>query len=179
MSDRELVEMVRDPERRNYGFFLLVQEYQKVLYRLIARMVVRREDAEDILQDTFIKVYQGINHLQDVSKLKFWMMKIATNEALILLRRNRLKSMLRLTDQRSQLPEYLKSYPSISGDEIMEKFQKALLTLAARQRAIFNLKYFEELKYEEVASILGITEGACKAAYHKAVGKIEKSLAEG
>lgn len=176
LSDGELVEWIRDPDNRDAGFTHLVQAYQQVLFKTIIRLVINKEDAEDILQETFIKIYRNIGQLSDPGKLRYWLLKTASNEALMFLRKARMRSRIRFINFDRSMSEALQNNNILSENEILYNFHKSLLTLAPKQRAIFNLRYYEEMPYDEIAQVMGNTAGACKAAYHQSIRKIERCL---
>ncbi|HAN17717.1 MAG: RNA polymerase subunit sigma [Bacteroidetes bacterium GWC2_33_15] len=177
-SDNELLTLFRDSENRNYAFNLIVRKYQQKLYWHIRKIVIKHDDADDILQNTFIKVWKGLDGFREDSKLYTWLYRIATNESLTFLKQQKTKYLLPLVDYENQLKETLVSDQNFNGDEIQLKLQKAILGLPEKQRIVFNMKYFEEMKYEEMAEILSTSVGALKASYHHAVKKIEKYFNE-
>ncbi len=176
MDDKELLVKIRNPETRNYGFNMLVRSYQQKVYGLVRKMVIDHDDAHDITQEVFIKVHKSIEGFREDSQLYTWIFRIATNESLTFLNKKRRRFFLRIEDVGSELSAKIDSTPSIDGDEIQKKLQKALLTLPDKQRLVFNLKYYEEMPYEEMAAVTGTSEGALKASYHHAVKKIEEYL---
>ena len=168
--------MFRDPARKNYAFNLITRKYQERLYWHIRKMVITHDDADDLVQNTFLKAWEGLESFREESQLFTWLYRIATNEALTFLRKKRNKFMMPLVDVEGQLSNSLESDVYFNGDEMQLKFQKALLKLPEKQRLVFNMKYFEELKYDEISEILGTSVGALKASYHHAVDKLEKFL---
>lgn len=174
LSDKELLEMFRLTETRHYAFNLIVRKYQERLYWQIRKLVIQHDDSDDVMQNTFMKVWGGLDGFREDSQLFTWLYRIATNEALTFLKKKKTKFMLPLVDFEQQLASTLESSPHIDGTEIQLSLQKAILTLPEKQRLVFNMKYFEELKYEEISEILGTSVGALKASYHHAVKKIEK-----
>ncbi|MDR2562740.1 MAG: RNA polymerase sigma factor [Prevotellaceae bacterium] len=175
-NDKELMLMFRDPTRKNYAFNLIIRKYQERLYWHIRKMVVSHDDTDDLLQNTFLKALEGLESFREESQLFTWLYRIATNEALTFLRKKRTRFMLPLVDVEGQLSNSLESDVYFNGDDMQLKFQKAVLKLPEKQRLVFNMKYFEEMKYEEISEILGTSVGALKASYHHAVDKIEKFL---
>jgi RNA polymerase sigma-70 factor (ECF subfamily) len=139
-------------------------------------MVIQHDDADDVIQNTFLKVWTGLDGFREDSQLFTWLYRIATNEALTFLKKKRTKIFLPLVDVEQNLARTLESDHHINGNEIQIKLQKAILTLPDKQRVVFNMKYFEELKYEEMSEVLGTSVGALKASYHHAVKKIEKYM---
>ncbi len=173
-TDEELLKICRNAETANYGFNLLVRKYQKQVYWLIRRIVIRHEDADDAVQETFVKVWKNLDKFKGNSKLYTWIYRIATNEALTLLKSRKRKFLLPIVDYEKQLAQSLQDDTFFSGDEIQLKLQKALLTLPAKQRLVFNMKYYDEMKYKDMSEVLGTSVGALKASYHIAVKKIEE-----
>jgi RNA polymerase sigma-70 factor (ECF subfamily) len=176
--DKELLSIFRDTERRHYAFNLIVRKYSERLYWHIRKLVISHEDSDDVLQNTFMKVWNGLDDFREASQLYTWLYRIATNEALTFLNQKKQKYFLPLIDVERQLMNTLETDEYFSGDELQKKLQKAILTLPEKQRVVFNLKYFEEMKYEEMSEILKTSVGALKASYHHAVKKIEKYLEE-
>ena len=176
MDDKELLIKIRHPDTRNYGFNMLVRAYQQRVYGLVRKMVIDHDDADDVTQEVFIKVHKSIDSFREDSQLFTWIYRIATNESLTFLQKKRRRFVLPLADVGRELAAKIDSSPLMSGDEIQRKLQKALLTLPDKQRLVFNLKYYEEMPYEEMSAVTGTSEGALKASYHHAVKKIEEFL---
>jgi RNA polymerase sigma factor (sigma-70 family) len=177
-NDKELLSLFRDKNTRNYGFNLIVRKYQERLYWHVRRIVISHEDADDVIQNTFINVWRGLEDFRETSQLYTWLYRIATNEALNFLKLYRKKFLIPIITVENKLNNTLESDLYFNGDEIQLKLQKAILTLPERQRLVFNMKYFDEMKYEEISEILKTSVGALKASYHHAVKKIEKILSE-
>ncbi len=177
-SDKELLALFKDVEKRNYAFNLIVRKYQEKLYWHIRKIVIRHEDSNDILQNTFIKVWKGLDGFREDSKLYTWLYRIATNESLTFLKQQKTKYLLPIVDYENNLKETLESDEYFNGDEIQIRLQKAILGLPEKQRIVFNLKYFEEMKYDDMSKVLDTSVGALKASYHHAVKKIEKYFSE-
>ncbi len=175
LSQGQLVALLKDPQRKERGFRLLTQQYGKTLYWHIRRIVVAHEDAEDALQETLIKIYSSIESYKGDGQLTSWMYRIATNEALTLLRRQThfFQSIDSLGDT---LAGKLQSETALDGDAAEVLFQKALLTLPTQQRIAFNMRYYDELSYEEIARVTGKSTGTLKANYHYAVEKVKNYL---
>ncbi|MDV3308377.1 MAG: sigma-70 family RNA polymerase sigma factor [Cyclobacteriaceae bacterium] len=176
MDDRALLEKIRNPETRNYGFNLLVRAYQQKVYWHVRKMVIDHDDADDVTQEVFIKVHRNIDSFREDARLFTWIYRIATNECLNFLQRKKRRFFLPIGDVEGELAGKLDSMAGLSGDEIQLKLQKALLTLPTRQRMVFNMKYFDEMTYEDISEITGTSVGALKASYHHAVKKIEEFL---
>ncbi|MBN2609951.1 MAG: RNA polymerase sigma factor [Bacteroidales bacterium] len=175
-SDKELLDIFRSEGRRDYAFNLIVRKYQERLYWHLRRILIDHHDTDDTLQNTFLKVWQNLENFREASSLFTWLYRIATNEALMLLKQRRRKFFVPITDVEKQLGNSIDNGEYFDGDALQLKLQKALLTLPEKQRIVFNMKYFDEMKYEEMAEILGTSVGALKASYHHAVAKIEKYL---
>jgi RNA polymerase sigma factor (sigma-70 family) len=177
-SDKELVFIFRDSDRRNYAFNMIVRKYTERLYWHIRKLVISHDDTDDVLQNTFMKAFNGLEDFREDAQLFTWLYRIATNEALTFLNQKKRKFFLPLVDVERQLSNSLETDEYFSGDELQKQLQKAILTLPEKQRVVFNLKYFEEMKYEEMAEILDTSVGALKASYHHAVKKIENYIKE-
>lgn len=175
-TDSDLLSQFKKEETKNYAFRLIVQKYQEKVYLHIRKLVIDHDDANDIVQNTFVKVWSGLDGFREDAQLFTWIYRIATNEALSFLKRKRTRFFLPLVDVEAQLAETLETDPYFNGDEAERKLQKALLTLPEKQRVVFNMRYFEELSYEEISAVLQTSVGALKASYHHAAKKIEKFL---
>lgn len=178
MEDKELLLKLRNPETRNYGFNLLVREYQKRVYWHVRKMVIDHDDADDITQEVFIKIHKHIDRFREDAQLYTWIYRIATNECLTFLQRKKRRFFLPIGDVEGELTAKLDSNSTLTGDEIQLKLQKALLKLPDKQRLVFNMKYFDDMSYEQISEITDTTVGALKASYHHAVKKIEDYLSE-
>ena len=176
MDDKELLAKILNPETRNHGFNMLVRSYQKKVYGIVRKMVIDHDDADDITQEVFIKVHKSIDTFREDSQLYTWIYRIATNESLTFLNKKRRRFFLPIEDIGNELAAKIDSSSTLGGDEIQKRLQKALLTLPDKQRLVFNLKYYEEMPYAEMAAVTGTSEGALKASYHHAVKKIEEFL---
>lgn len=157
---------------------MLVRKYQQRVYWLVRKMVIDHDDANDLTQDIFIKVHRAIDSFREDSQLFTWIYRIATNECLSYLNKKKRRFFLPIEDVGQQLISKLDSAAHISGDDIQLKLQKALLKLPDKQRLVFNLKYFEEMPYEEMSEVTKTSVGALKASFHHAVKKIENFLSE-
>lgn len=177
MDDRELLDKIRDPETSHYGFNMLVRTYQQRVYWLVRKMVIDHDDADDVTQEVFIKVFKSMETFREDSQLYTWIYRIATNECLSFLHRKKRRfGFLPIGDATADLLGKLDNSPHISGDEIQRRLQKAILTLPDKQRAVFNMKYFDDLSYENISEITNTSVGALKASFHHAVKKIEEFL---
>lgn len=177
MNDSELLSKIRNPETRNYGFNMLVRTYQQRVYWHVRKMVIDHDDADDVTQDVFIKVNNAIDKFREDSQLFTWIYRIATNECLTFLNKKRRRFFIPIEDISGELISKIDSSPDITGDEIQKKLQKALLKLPDKQRLVFNMKYFDDMPYEQIAEITNTSVGALKASFHHAVKKIEDFLA--
>lgn len=175
LSDRELVEMLREPRTRREGFAVLVKQYSEKLYWKVRRIVLSHEDANDVLQNVFIKVWSNLQNFQGKSSLSTWLYRIAINESLDFLRKQKLADKVS-ADEDVSVASRLMSDEYFDGDEVQTRLQEAVARLPEVQRMVFNLKYFEEMKYSEISQILNTSEGALKASYHLAVKKITEYL---
>lgn len=173
ISDEDIIEMYRDAERQSNAFSFLVKKYQQKVYWLIRKMVIDHDDADDLTQEVFIRLWSTLGQFRGDSKLFTWIYRIAVNECLGFLAKKRKRYFLPIVDVESQLQSKLSASDLIDGDEIQLRLQKAILTLPEKQRLVFNMKYYDELKYEEISEILGTSVGALKASYHHAVQKVE------
>ncbi|TPE44311.1 RNA polymerase sigma factor [Pontibacter mangrovi] len=176
MEDKDLLEKFAQPESRNMAFNQLVRKYQEKVYWHIRKMVIDHDDADDLTQDVFLKVWKNLENFRQDAQLYTWIYRIATNECLSFLSSKKRKFFLPLHDITAELTEKVEASPDLAGDEVQLKLQKAILQLPDKQRLVFNMKYFEDLKYEEMSEILGTSVGALKASYHIAVKKIEEFL---
>lgn len=171
-----IIEKIKNEETRNYGFNLLVREYQERIYWHVRKMVVDHDDADDLVQEIFVKVWKNLKSFREDAKLFTWIYRIATNECLTFLKKKKKRFFVPINDVQGELSEMLDKEPGISGDEVQMKLQKALLRLPDKQRMVFNMKYFDDLKFKEIAEITNTSEGALKASYHHAVKKIEEFI---
>jgi len=175
-SEKELAAQFVASESREDAFRKIIDTYKERLYWHIRKIVIRHEDADDVLQKTFIKAWQNADGFRNESQIYTWLYRIATNESLNHLRKEKIKKKISWEDLGSGLSVTLESDEYFNGDLIQKKLQQAIITLPERQRLIFNMKYFDEMKYDEIAEILNLTVGALKASYHHAVQKIKKKL---
>ncbi|MGB0368728.1 MAG: RNA polymerase sigma factor [Flavobacteriales bacterium] len=175
-NEKELIREFKDPASRNFAFSKLVNTYQERLYWHIRRIVIDHDDADDVLQNTFIKAFKNLDKFREDSQLFTWLYRIATNESLTFLKKKKKNIFVSMDDVSHQLSSTLESDPELSGDAIQLKLQQAILSLPNKQRLVFNMKYFEEMKYDEISEILETSVGALKASYHHAVKKIEAHI---
>ena len=175
-DEKEFVIALLDPKTQNEAFRKLLQLYQKPLYNHIRGIVLNHDDTDDVLQNTFIKVYSNLKTFKGESKLFSWMYRIATNESITFLQQRAKKQGISNEEVKEKALNKLESDVYFDGDEIQLKLQKAIASLPEKQQLVFIIKYFEELKYEEMSEILGTSVGALKASYHIAVKKVEEFL---
>jgi RNA polymerase sigma-70 factor (ECF subfamily) len=176
LDEKEFIQQLLNPKTQNDAFQKLLHTYQKPLYNHIRNIVLDHDDAADVLQNTFIKVFQNLKNFKGESKLFSWMYRIATNEALTFLNQKAKKSGISSETLQNKTIDNLKADVYFDGNDIQIALHKAIATLPEKQQLVFKMKYFEELKYEEISEILGTSVGALKASYHHAVKKIEALL---
>lgn len=174
--DHKIISLFSDEATAVSAFEMLVDNYSMKLYWHIRRIVIDHDDAHDVTQNTFIRIWENLSSFRQDSKLYTWMYRIATNEALQFLQRKKTDRFVSLTDIEDQLANQLKADVYFDGDEATYRLQHAILTLPEKQRVVFNMKYFENMKYEDMAEILDTSVGALKASYHHAVKKLENFL---
>lgn len=171
-----LIEQLQDQKTREVAFKHLISQYKERLYWHIRKIVISHDDADDVLQNTFIKIFKSINNFKGNSKLYSWMYRIATNEAITFINKKAKERNIDITDYQHQLVSNLDSDNWFSGDEIQLILQKAIVTLPQKQQLVFNMKYFDEMKYDQISEVLETSVGALKASYHIAVKKIEQFI---
>ena len=176
MEDNEILQKFKNPDSRNLAFNQLIRKYQQKIYWHIRKMVIDHDDTDDLTQEVFIKVWNNLVTFRQDAKLYTWLYRIATNECLNFLKSKKRKFFLPINDITEELSQKIDQNAGLSGEEIQLKLQKALLKLPDKQRLVFNMRYYDDLKYEEIAEILGTSVGALKASYHHAVKKIEDFL---
>ena len=175
-NEKEIVVLLQDPARQREAFARIVKEYSEQLYWQVRRLVLTHEDANDILQNTFIKAWTNIEYFRGDAKMSTWLYRIALNECLTFLNKQRASQQLSIDEAEIEMMNQLESDAYFDGDEPQNIFLQAVKQLPDKQQMIFNLKYFKEMKYEEISEILGTSIGALKASYHHAVKKIESFL---
>ncbi|MBP6356345.1 MAG: sigma-70 family RNA polymerase sigma factor [Paludibacter sp.] len=173
-TEAELLLGLKNEQKKASAFSEIVRLYQERLYWHIRKMVLSHDDANDVLQNTFIKAWNGLDGFRGDSQISTWFYKIATNETLTFLANKRQRNHTSMDDDEKMMLQNLQSDTYFDGDEVQLMLQKAILTLPEKQRLVFNMKYFDDITYEEMEAILGTTVGALKASYHIAVKKIEK-----
>ena len=172
-DEKEFIESLLNSKTQNQAFQKLLFTYQKPLYFHIRNIVLDHDDTDDVLQNTFIKIFQNLKNFKGDSKLYSWMYRIATNESLTFIKQKAKKNKISTEELNTKIIDNLAADVYFEGDEIQIKLQKAIALLPTKQQLVFKMKYFEELKYEEIATILDTSVGALKASYHHAVKKIE------
>ena len=175
-AEETLIENLKQKDTQAKAFEVLINTYKERLYWHIRRIVLNHDDTDDVLQNTFIKIFRNIDKFKGDSKLYSWMYRIATNEALTFLKVKSKKLGVDNEELQERMANNLQADVYFEGDEIQLKLQKAIALLPEKQKLVFNMKYFEELKYEEISEILETSVGGLKASYHLAVKKIEASL---
>ncbi|MDE7387740.1 MAG: RNA polymerase sigma factor [Muribaculaceae bacterium] len=181
LSDKEmsaLVGRLRDPEQARAAFAEVIRLYTEPLYWQIRRMVQNHDDADDLLQNVFMKAWSSLDCFRGASKLTTWLYKIAVNESLTHLERERKRAGVLLDDEGSMLASVIEADTNIDGDRLAVDLRKAIATLPEKQRLVFNMRYFDDMKYEDMSEILGTSVGALKASYHHAVRKIEQYFSD-
>ncbi len=173
IAEETLIDQLKNPETREKAFVVLLNTHKERLYWHIRRIVLNHDDADDVLQNTFIKVYRNIEGFKGDSKLYSWMYRIATNESLTFIKQRSKKSGITDEEVKARMVENLEADVYFEGTEIQLKLQQALATLPDKQKLVFNMKYYQEMKYEEISEILETSVGALKTSYHLAVKKIE------
>ena len=176
VDDTEILAKFQDEKTRNEAFNLLLKKYQQKIYWHVRRMVIDHDDADDLVQDVFIKVWKNLQGFRADAQLYTWMYRIATNECITFLNKKKQKNNIPLDDVSYELAETLADSTYFDGDKAQMKLQQALLTLPDKQKLVFNMKYYDDMKYEEMSEVLGTSVGALKASFHLAVKKIEAYL---
>ena len=174
MEDHDILAKFQDPASRNLAFNQLVRKYQQKVYWHVRKLVVDHDDADDLTQDVFVKVFQHLGNFRRDAQLFTWIYRIATNECLSFLRSKRRRFFLPLPDVGAELTAKLAADPALAGDEIERKLQRAILRLPDKQRLVFHLRYYDEMPYEQMAQVTGTSVGALKASYHHAARKVEE-----
>ncbi len=173
VEEINFIEQLQNVKTKEQAFRKLVTTYKERLYWHIRKIVVSHDDADDVLQNTFIKVFKGIDNFKQESQLFSWMYRIATNESITFINKRAKENNVDISDYQYNLVSNLDNDLHFDGDEIQIILQKAIKTLPTKQQLVFNMKYFDELKYKEISEILETSEGALKASYFHAVKKIE------
>lgn len=172
-DDKDLLNLFKEPSSKEKAFTLMVKKYQEKLYWHIRRLVITHDNANDVLQNVFIKVWKGLENFREDSQLYTWLYRIATNESLTLLDQQKRKASTSFNDVESDLTNSIKADSNFDANRLEWKLQLAIQQLPEKQRAVFNLRYYDEMPYEEMSRVLETSEGALKASYHHAAKKIE------
>lgn len=178
IAEETLIEQLKNPLTQEQAFRSLMTLYKERLYWHIRKIVISHDDADDVLQNTFVKIYRNINNFKAESKLYSWMYRIATNESITFINKRAKQNHIDVSEMQYQLAENLEADVHFDGDEMQLQLQKAIATLPQKQRLVFNMKYFDEMKYNDMSEILETSVGSLKASYHHAVKKIERFLIE-
>lgn len=176
IDEKLLVAQLKDPISQEIAFKNLINQYKERLYWHIRKIVISHYDADDVLQNTFIKIFKNIHSFKGESQLYSWMYRIATNESISFINKKAKEQYIDLSDLQYKLADNLTSDTYFSGDEIQLLLQKAIVSLPPKQQIIFNMKYFDEMKYNDMSEILNTSVGALKASYFHAVKKIENYI---
>lgn len=175
-NEKDLPDLLSDEKSKRETFSAIIKEYSQKLYWHIRKMVLSHDDADDILQNTFVKAWLNLGKFRGDANLQTWLYRIATNETMNFFNTNYIKHNGFTSDFDDKLADNLKSDPYFDGDETQLKLQKAILSLPPKQRLVFNMRYYDEMPYSEIAAVLQTSEGALKASYHHAVKKIEQFM---
>jgi len=172
-SDSELLVQFRNPITKEKAYTILIKRYQEKLYWHVRRMVIDHDDANDVLQNVFIRVWNGLENFREDSQLYTWLYRIATNECLTFIEQQKKRSAISLSEVESGLSNKIKADKHFDPNRLEWKLQLAIQQLPEKQRIVFHLRYYDEMPYEEMSRVLETSEGALKASYHHAVKKIE------
>ena len=172
-EEKDFIRELLDPKTQNVAFQKLLQQYQRPLYNHIRNIVLNHDDADDVLQNTFVKVFQYLKDFKGDSKLFSWIYRIATNEAITFINKKAKRNGMTGEALQNKIVDNLKADDYFDGSDIQLKLQKAITLLPEKQQLVFKMRYYEEIKYEDMSTILGTSVGALKASYHHAVKKIE------
>lgn len=175
-EEKDFIKELLDPKTQNIAFQKLLRDFQKPLYNHIRSIVLNHDDTDDVLQNTFVKVFQHLKNFKGDSKLFSWMYRIATNEAITFINNRAKRNGTTSEAMQTKIVENLQSDVYFDGNDIQLKLQKAIALLPEKQQLVFKMKYYEEIKYENMSEILGTSVGALKASYHHAVKKIEEYM---
>jgi RNA polymerase sigma-70 factor (ECF subfamily) len=175
-NDQQILDALKVPSTRENAFRHLISLYKERLYWHIRKIVLNHDDTDDVLQNTFIKIWSGIDSFRGDSSLFTWLYRIATNESITFLNQKKRKLTFSLTDENEYLVNNLESDPYFDGNQWQLLLQKAVAQLPDKQRIVFNMKYYDDIKYEDMSEILGTSVGALKASYHHAVKKVEEFI---
>ncbi|MGJ8684575.1 MAG: RNA polymerase sigma factor [Nonlabens sp.] len=175
-KEREILELIQSTQTVEAGYRMLLQDFQQQLYWQIRKLVIDHDDAHDVLQNVFVKVFKGIKNFKGDSKLSSWLYRIAYNESMTFLTKKGKQLQVSDIELQTHLVDQLEADVYFTGDEIQLALQKALAQLPARQSQIFKMRYYDEVKFKEIAELLDLSEGAVKSSYHIAAKKIEEYI---
>lgn len=175
-DDKELLELFRDPSQRERAYTAIVKKYQEKIYWHVRRMVIDHDDAHDVVQNVFIKVWKGLDNFREDAKLYTWLYRIASNESLTFIEQQKKRQIVSFEDAQSGLADRLKADKDFDPNKLEWKLQMAIQQLPEKQKLVFSLRYYDEMPYEDMSRILETSEGALKASYHHAVKKIEEYI---
>ncbi len=179
IDEKKLIEQLQNPKTASSAFDTLMRSYGEAVYWQIRKLVVRHEDADDILQNVFLKAWNNLQNFRGDAKLSTWLFKIAINESINFINKEKTRNQLNVEDgDDSFLLNNIEADEYFDGDELQAELLKAVAKLPEKQRLVFNMRYFDEMKYEDISEILGTSVGALKASYHHAVKKIEEVFSE-
>lgn len=176
VSDEYIIGLMKDKLQQEEGFRILMQQYQQRLYFHIRRMVNSHEDTDDVLQNVFLKVFKGIQNFKSESELYTWLYRIATNETITFLNKQKKRQSISMDDEQNIYAQKLVAEPDIEANLIQQKLKEAIGKLPEKQRLVFNMRYYEEMTYNQISDVLETSVGGLKASYHHAVKKIETYL---
>lgn len=176
IDDKDLLFEFRQPATKEQAFTNIIKKYQEKLYWHIRRMVIDHDDADDVLQNVFIKMWKGLENFREDSRLYTWLYRIATNECLTFMDQQKRKAVVSLTNTEEALSNKIKADENFDAQKLEWKLQLAIQQLPEKQKLVFNLRYYDEMPYEEMSKILDTSEGALKASYHHAAKKIEEFI---
>jgi RNA polymerase sigma factor (sigma-70 family) len=175
-DDKELLDEFKQPLLKEQAFTAIIKKYQEKLYWHIRHMIVDHDDTNDVLQNMFIKAWKGLENFREDSQLYTWLYRIATNECLTFLDQQKKKNTVSLGDEENGLSYKIKADDNFDANRLEWKLQLAMQQLPEKQRLVFNLRYYDEMPYQEMSRILDTSEGALKASYHLAAKKIEEFI---
>lgn len=176
IEDSELLLMFREPASREKAYTAIIRKYQERLYWHVRRMLVDHDDSNDVLQNVFIRVWNGLDNFREDARLYTWLYRIATNECLSFIEQKKKRASVPLSDVEEGLSNQVRADKDFDANKIEWKLQLAIQKLPEKQRVVFNLRYYDEMPYEEMSRVLETSEGALKASYHHAVKKVEDFL---
>lgn len=176
IEESQLIERLKNKQTVDVAFRELMTQYKERLYWHIRKIVITHDDTDDVLQNTFVKVYKNIDKFNEKSKLYSWIYRIATNEAITFINKRAKLKNIDINELQYKIAENLESDVYFNGDEIQVKLQKAIALLPQKQQLVFNMKYFDDMKYNDISEVLDTSVGSLKASYHHAVKKIQRIL---